>query len=191
MSQTPYPMQEQSGCFRLCRRRQKKFSRRMDKNFLKRISFTKQILIFWQELSIFQSFWKNINELQKTAAEILCFSEKRKHPRFNTSELAYCTMLGSNVERDKMEKARIIDISLSGLLLEHIYPYAMYSILEIEPLIDNQKMYLLGKICRTKRYDSEDGIKFTSGINIANLSEPDETLLNRYIEKLSSPSWAN
>ena len=148
-------------------------------NFLKNENFINKFMLL-----------TNVSELQKAAEEILGFSEKRKHPRFNTSELAYCTMLGSNAERDKIEKARIMDISFSGLLLEHIYPYALDSILEIEPLIDNERLYLLGKICRTQRHDSADGIKFTSGINITNISDPDETLLNRYIEKLSNSSPA-
>lgn len=150
-----------------------------------------KINIYWNNFLKNQIFLnklmslKDVNELQKATEEILGFSDKRKHPRFKTSEIARCAMFGNNIEKDKMEKARIIDISLSGFLLEHMYPYTLHSILEIEPLIENESLYLWGKICRTQKYDSAEGVKFTSGINITNISESHETVLNKYIEKLS------
>ncbi|OGL38974.1 MAG: hypothetical protein A3C43_08920 [Candidatus Schekmanbacteria bacterium RIFCSPHIGHO2_02_FULL_38_11] len=150
-----------------------------------------KINLYWNNLLKNQNFLnrflslKDVTEFQKTTEEILGFSEKRKHPRFKTSEFAYCAMFGTNTEKDKKETARIVDISLSGFLLEHMSPYTLNSILEIEPFLDNEKLYLCGKVCRTQKYGTEDGIKFTSGINITNISEFDETILNKYLGNLS------
>ncbi|OGL40145.1 MAG: hypothetical protein A2042_02845 [Candidatus Schekmanbacteria bacterium GWA2_38_11] len=150
-----------------------------------------KINIYWNNFLKNQIFLdrfmdlKDVKDYPKMIEEITRFDEKRKEPRFNVFAPAHCSMLGESWVKDQKEKAKILNISLSGLLIEHLSPYYINSILEIEPFLDNNNLYLWGKICRTDSREDPEGEKFTSGIKITNISEFDKIYLAKYLSTLN------
>ena len=149
------------------------------------------INIYWNNFLKNQFFLDRFMNLQdvkdypKLIEEVAMFDEKRREPRFNISAPAHCSMLGESWVKDEKEKAKIINISLSGLLIEHLSPYYINSIMEIEPFLDDNKLYLWGKVCRTHRREDSEGEKFMSGIKITNISEFDKNYLSKYLSNIS------
>jgi len=150
-----------------------------------------KINIYWNNFLKNQTFIDRFMTLEKVSdlpdiiEEIIGSVEKRKHPRFKTYAPVFCAMFGESVGKKQKEEARILNISLSGLLIEHLSPYHLNSILELEPILEENKLYLWGRVCRTNKYQTEGGMKFASGVNITNISEFDEDFLARYLSKLS------
>ena len=112
------------------------------------------------------------------------YLEKRRYPRYSVNTFAYCNSLNKENMEENKEKAEVKDISLSGLLLRHIYPLKPNDHVGVNLMINDKVIYIDGKVCRCREVPEGDIIKYSTGINISRISPENRSLIEDYINQI-------
>jgi len=120
----------------------------------------------------------------KTQKTKIATTDRRKHPRFSVDEPAYIFEKQEIQKKKTKILAKIIDISLSGMLLEHHSSFEVGKSLEIHPILAGRKIITSGRVRRSQEKEHLDNPTYHTGIELTRISNHNQRVLVSYLETI-------
>ncbi|OGL41896.1 MAG: hypothetical protein A3C43_12095 [Candidatus Schekmanbacteria bacterium RIFCSPHIGHO2_02_FULL_38_11] len=110
-------------------------------------------------------------------------TDRRKHPRFSVDEPAYIVQKQKEKNKKSRTSARIVNLSLSGLLIEYCLPFEINKILEIHPVLGGKKIITSGTVRNSKENEIEIPAYYT-GVEFTKVSANHHNVIQQYLEAI-------
>lgn len=110
-------------------------------------------------------------------------TDRRKHPRFSVDERAYILEKSKEKKKKSRTNAKIINLSLSGLLIEYCLPFEINKILEIHPVLGGKKIITSGMVRRSKENEIE-APTYHTGLEFTKVSYTHQKVIEKYLEAI-------
>ena len=117
----------------------------------------------------------------KTQKTKIAVTDRRKYPRVPINEPAFIIQKKEYKNKRAKNLVKLINLSLSGMLIEYPAPLEIDKVLEIHPILGGEKIKTLGKVRRSESKKQTDTEVFHTGIELTKISDRNQKVLGKYI----------